>query len=425
MVLLDLQIKKKTIELSDKEYNKFQNSNLKELSIRALFNRYKKLLRLLQKPYSHFYACQPQYFQDIEKYIIEKLNKNFKEKISNEIYSTLTLSEEFDSLTIEELEWLKIIEKAQKNKDIKKDVQKHSNKYLFLGTVETENPWNLNHYMKLLEKQIKTNVSNKIKEIKLKKEKLNQKKDFLIKKYNIQSDIPKICNSLAKIGINRLALRFAWTKVIYMYLEVLNEIKKKTTNASLTKDMISESRIEELEDILFNNKIISKEEIKKRKKAYLFYSKDFPNYLNKKDIEFYSGDDAIKMKNKLIQEQNINLKEFNGTIACKGKVKGRVKLFTWLEENLTKEMDEMKKGDILVAGQTRPFLMPAIRKAGAIIADEGGITGHASIISRELKIPCIIGTKIATKVLKDGMLVEVDADKGIVKILEKTKEASK
>jgi len=55
------------------------------------------------------------------------------------------------------------------------------------------------------------------------------------------------------------------------------------------------------------------------------------------------------------------------------------------------------------------------------VTDEGGITCHAAIISRELKKPCIIGTKIATKVLKDGDLVEVDADKGIVKILKKAK----
>ena len=66
---------------------------------------------------------------------------------------------------------------------------------------------------------------------------------------------------------------------------------------------------------------------------------------------------------------------------------------------------------------TRPEFMPALKKAAAIITDEGGITCHAAIVARELKKPCIIGTKIATKVLKDGMMVEVDADKGVVKIL--------
>jgi pyruvate,water dikinase len=67
---------------------------------------------------------------------------------------------------------------------------------------------------------------------------------------------------------------------------------------------------------------------------------------------------------------------------------------------------------------TRPEYVPLMKKAAGIITDEGGITCHAAIVSRELKIPCVIGTKIATKVLKDGDMVEVDADKGIVKILK-------
>ena len=61
--------------------------------------------------------------------------------------------------------------------------------------------------------------------------------------------------------------------------------------------------------------------------------------------------------------------------------------------------------------------LPAMKKASAIVTDDGGITSHAAIISRELGIPCIVGTKIATKVLKDGDLVEVNANKGEVKIL--------
>ncbi len=81
----------------------------------------------------------------------------------------------------------------------------------------------------------------------------------------------------------------------------------------------------------------------------------------------------------------------------------------------------MKKGDILVTGSTGPEMILACKKAGAIITEEGGITSHAALVSREFRIPCIIGTKIATKVLKDGDLVEVDAERGIVKIIKRTK----
>ena len=68
---------------------------------------------------------------------------------------------------------------------------------------------------------------------------------------------------------------------------------------------------------------------------------------------------------------------------------------------------------------TRPEFVPAMRKAAAIVTDEGGVTCHAAIISRELGKPCIIGTKVATKALKDGQYVDVNANHGIVKVVDK------
>ena len=65
---------------------------------------------------------------------------------------------------------------------------------------------------------------------------------------------------------------------------------------------------------------------------------------------------------------------------------------------------------------TRPEFAPAMKNAVAVITDEGGITCHAAIVSRELKVPCVIGTKIATKILHDGDEVEVKADHGLVRI---------
>ena len=77
----------------------------------------------------------------------------------------------------------------------------------------------------------------------------------------------------------------------------------------------------------------------------------------------------------------------------------------------------MNDGDILVSHATDPRYVSIMKKAAAIVADVGGITCHAAIVSRELNIPCVIGTKIATRVLKDGDKVEVDATNGIVKII--------
>ena len=78
-------------------------------------------------------------------------------------------------------------------------------------------------------------------------------------------------------------------------------------------------------------------------------------------------------------------------------------------------MDQFKEGMILVTPMTAPEYLPIMKKSLAIITNEGGITCHAAIVARELKKPCIIGTKIATQVLKDGDMVEVDADSGTIR----------
>ncbi|AEA47514.1 pyruvate, water dikinase [Archaeoglobus veneficus] len=92
-----------------------------------------------------------------------------------------------------------------------------------------------------------------------------------------------------------------------------------------------------------------------------------------------------------------------------------------------KEIGKIEPGDILVTTMTTPDMVPAMQKASAIVTDEGGMTCHAAIVSRELGVPAVVGTKVATKVLKDGMVVTVDGEKGVVyagslKIEKKEKE---
>lgn len=105
--------------------------------------------------------------------------------------------------------------------------------------------------------------------------------------------------------------------------------------------------------------------------------------------------------------------EIKGSIASRGKVQGKVKIVL-----SSPDFHKMEQGDILVTSMTRPDFAPVFHKCGAIVTNEGGITCHAAIISREMKIPCIIGTGNATKILKDGDMVEVDADKGVVTIIK-------
>jgi pyruvate,water dikinase len=79
-----------------------------------------------------------------------------------------------------------------------------------------------------------------------------------------------------------------------------------------------------------------------------------------------------------------------------------------------KDTGSVKEGDILVTRMTNPDMVPAMRKVAAIVTDEGGMTCHAAIVSRELGTPAVVGTKTATNVLKNGQLVTVDGEMGLI-----------
>lgn len=105
-------------------------------------------------------------------------------------------------------------------------------------------------------------------------------------------------------------------------------------------------------------------------------------------------------------KQKIILK---GIPASAGVVKGKVRIILDPSECI-----KMKEGEILVTGMTNPFFTPAILIAKAIITDFGGTLSHAAIVARELDIPCIVGSKKATKVLKDKMIITIDGKKGVI-----------
>lgn len=101
-----------------------------------------------------------------------------------------------------------------------------------------------------------------------------------------------------------------------------------------------------------------------------------------------------------------------GQAVFPGIKRGRVRVIRRIDQ-----CNKVRLGDILVSPMTTPNFLPAMQRAAAFVTDEGGLTCHAVIVAREMKKPCVIGTKVATEVLKDGDRVEVDAERGIVRKL--------
>jgi phosphohistidine swiveling domain-containing protein len=200
--------------------------------------------------------------------------------------------------------------------------------------------------------------------------------------------------------------------------EDFNDLRRKTQNFVEDTDKTIRLFLKHLypnitsyHDVLLVEEVLQSDipgqrELVERKNSYFFTDNDLFIKLSRKDIE--------KKFAMIFEDHNVknSLGSVKGLIACQGKVCGHVKIVS----NVT-DLAKVCNGDILVSPMTLPSFLPAIKKSSAIVTDEGGFLSHAAIISRELKKPCIIGTKIATKVLKDNDMIEVDANKGTVRRL--------
>lgn len=118
------------------------------------------------------------------------------------------------------------------------------------------------------------------------------------------------------------------------------------------------------------------------------------------------GDNAASEEESTVENKDVLVK---GLGASPGMASGKVKIVLDIDE-----LDKIKDGDIMVTTMTTPDMVPAMRRASGIITDEGGVTCHASIISRELGIPCVVGTGSATSTLDENSEVTLDGKKGLV-----------
>lgn len=192
--------------------------------------------------------------------------------------------------------------------------------------------------------------------------------------------------------------------LVYLhYLEIL--LKEMGKRANISLQVMRDTFPQEIEDVL-NGKITESFINKRREKCFVVWEE------GKNKPEILIGEDTKKWEEILSSKINSNTKIVKGNCASKGRVTGKVRILLNASEN-----DKLEKGEVLVTFMTSPDFMSAARKCSAIVTNLGGITSHAAIISRELGIPCIVGTKNGTEILKTGDLVEVDANKGEVKIL--------
>lgn len=332
-----------------------------------------------------------------------EIEKEFKKILLNEIENKKRFNEYFSYLTIpsgmsfisrEEMELRKISKLFGDKK--RKALKIHSKKYFWLQN-SYAGPKEINE--KFFSKRIidLQNSSSRFSDFKTKID--------LIKKLKLSKKTVDFVNVIDFITIWQDARKEIILRNIGYFGRIINEIGRR---AKIKPGLIYYlgSRDVKLIKSLGAIKTL-KEELKRREKGVFFLTR------HKEEISV-SGDGYDKLISyyKKISTSEMNKSELHGTVANTGTAIGRVVVCKSL-----RSISKVSKGDIIVASMTRPEFMPALKKAAAIVTDEGGLTCHAAIIARELNIPAVIGTKNATKILKDGMTVEVRANHGLVRIL--------
>lgn len=230
---------------------------------------------------------------------------------------------------------------------------------------------------------------------------------------------PSRAYMLADVMGHSSVLRFDLQTCILCILKYAdNLLKEVATHNSLTEDELKSYEFIEVLALIQQGTKISPELITQRQKGFL-------RVYTQIETKTFLGEDAHKEIKELLEFRK---NEIHQTKSLKGTVASwpdkEIEIITGKAFVLTTAfgaddlVKAMKEGEILVATQTHPNLVPKMKEALAIITDEGGITCHAAIVSRELAKPCIIGTRLATKVIKIGDTITLNLKTGEINIIK-------
>jgi len=349
---------------------------------------------------------------------LEKENVKFLPKETE----LLTCPPKASKLQQERLSLLSLAEFILKNKVITKNIKKA--KFLNqiksarvkkkLNLISEQYCWLHNDYASI--EYLKPEFFyRKLRDLILHKSKLNEEKAMRRSLKSISTEKKKIISkySLSKALVNDLIfisslgnlrdLRKSYNQLAGNAIQIIGQEVARRSGLDLAE--VENLFFYELKSALKPSKALRKKIIERSRRVIYW-----PTAVTKV-YEFYGRDAEIL--DKYIKDQvfrNINLK---GRPAYRGIVRGVARII-----KDKGDFKKMKLGDILVAPNTRPEYVPIMKIAGAIVTDEGGITSHAAIVSREFKVPCVVGVQGITSILKDGDLVEVDATKGEVRVIK-------
>ncbi|MBI2356345.1 MAG: hypothetical protein HYV13_04030 [Candidatus Doudnabacteria bacterium] len=399
-----MRLWKKDEQIFERLFKKLQKADLKKLSKASLAQAWERYHIAGVKRFTssaiidHFALGTDELVADMLKKEVTKYGRNLKTSDLAKIFAVASAPTRQSFISEAEISLLKII--LGKSKDSLKDHQKKffwtSNNYIrahVLSVAEFEQEikaW----------KQSKKNLAEELRQIEETPARNKIAKQKLFRQYKLSVFLRTLLQISDDFTAWQDQRKRATYLNIHMGCQILSAIAKK---AHYTLDELKYAGPSEIPDIIKSGNPSRKILQERMKGSAVIATRQYAKFFTGRDVE------ALKsaMFGRRKQEE---VDDFRGLSASTGKAIGPVKVL-----KSSSEVGKVRAGDILVAVMTRPDYVVAMKKAAAIVTNEGGITSHAAIVSRELGIPCIIGTKIATEVLKDGDIVEVNANHGWVR----------
>lgn len=381
----------------------------KELDLNSLYEilslKFRKLYETLIAQAAYGYVVDTFLTAEDSDWLVEEIKNELREKATPEVIATLT-APVFHSFIGEFNERIRKLALSIRDKrdseNIQKEALKITKEFFWIKT-------NYRDYGRITQEQVLHEASqlldksSSLSESADHSEKNRTEKDRILESFNASARLRRILHIselFTHIQDKRKECVLRNNSLFFEFLETI--AKRESVDKKLFFYSTSQEFFSFLKGIPLPTHLIEK---RIHEGVMVLFSNDTSYLMYKEEI-----DSSLKSEHLFPNLQNVT--ELRGSIAFKGKVKGTVRVL-----RNTTEINTFGEGQILVANQTTPEFVPAMKKAAAIVTDQGGITCHAAIVARELKKPCIIGTKNATQVLKDGDVVEVDAEKGIVRIL--------
>jgi len=336
------------------------------------------------------------------------------EKEANDIISLMSSPNEESFSREVEKNLLKIVSEIKKknlslkqiftNRDIKRLINEHIDKYHWSScNYFAFSGLGLNNVRFLIKQYLSGKESpNKIlEEFESQAIKTKKQKHELAKKYHFSDRLLFYFDLAAKTGMLLDKRKKSQMHAFYAGGRLLKELaKRKGVDFDMAKYLFPY----EVKD--FANERISLEILHKRRKhCYIDYDTN--------PITVLIGEEAKIAEDNLWKDVDLSTNEVGGVCASPGTVIAKARVITSM-----KQLHEIQKGEILVTGMTSPEYVPALKKVVGIITDDGGITSHAAIISRELKVPAIVGTKTATRKIKTGDIVELRASHALARVIK-------